>query len=424
MRLLCISLDACYQADAQTLLSLPHLGALAHQGVFCGNVQTIYPTITYPIHASLLTGCYPDKHGIAHNHKFQPNTPSHLRPWYWESKDIKAPTLLSQGAKAGRSAAAILWPTTGKDKTIANNFPEALALPGENQAVKIMKYGSFWWILKNELLIGRQRVSTAQPHLDNYATLLCQQLLLKEYSPKAAIWRRKGVQPSRRRMMRRMPDMIFLHLVSVDAMRHKYGVHSKEAKDALIHLDTLVGQLLFILQDRDAFKDTIIAVVSDHGQADVQKTVNLNALIKEAGVPCIAQSLGFGAYIHCARDVRRQVFEYLDSHKEQLFIARALDRAALDDLRVHPSIPLAVDAVRGVEFIDNDGASSHKANHGFPIDWPEARTLFWLSGPGIKRNARLDACNLVDIAPTMAAACGLSLPDADGRILTELFERG
>lgn len=422
MRLLCISLDACYQADAESLLSLPHLGALAHQGVFCSNVQTVYPTLTYPIHASLLTGCYPDRHGVIHNHKFQANTPSNVRPWYWESRDIKVPGLLSQGAKAGRSTAAILWPTTGKDRTIPYNFPEVMAFPGENQALKILKYGSVGWILKNELLIGRQRVSTQQPYLDNYATLLCQQLLMREYSPKSAMWRKRGVQPSHRRMAKRMPDMIFLHLVSVDAMRHKHGVNSPEAKSALVNLDKLVGQLLFILEDRDAIKDTVIAVVSDHGQADVQKTVNLNAFLREAGVPCVAQSLGCGAYIYCARDVRSQVFDYLENHKEKLFIERVLDRAALDSLRAHPSIPLAVDAVRGVEFIDDEFSKLHKANHGFAVHWPEAKTLFWLSGPGIKRNARLDNCNLVDLAPTMAAACGLSLPGADGRIITELFE--
>ena len=33
MRLLLISLDAAFQPDATTLLRLPHLGALADQGV-------------------------------------------------------------------------------------------------------------------------------------------------------------------------------------------------------------------------------------------------------------------------------------------------------------------------------------------------------------------------------------------------------
>ena len=67
MRLLMISLDAAFEADAKTLLSMPNLGALADRGVFCQNVQTIYPSLTYPIHTSIITGCYPDKHGIPHN---------------------------------------------------------------------------------------------------------------------------------------------------------------------------------------------------------------------------------------------------------------------------------------------------------------------------------------------------------------------
>ena len=59
MRLLLISLDSAFCEDAETLLNLPHLGALAGRGVFCDHVQTIYPTLTYPVHTSLLTGCYP-----------------------------------------------------------------------------------------------------------------------------------------------------------------------------------------------------------------------------------------------------------------------------------------------------------------------------------------------------------------------------
>ena len=59
MRLCMISLDAVAQPDADRLLGLPALSALAAEGVFCRNVKTVYPTLTYPIHASLLTGCRP-----------------------------------------------------------------------------------------------------------------------------------------------------------------------------------------------------------------------------------------------------------------------------------------------------------------------------------------------------------------------------
>ncbi|MBR2054661.1 MAG: alkaline phosphatase family protein, partial [Clostridia bacterium] len=66
-RLCMISLDAASHEDAEQLFALPNLRALQQGSLFCSRVNTIYPTITYPIHVSLITGCYPNKHGIPHN---------------------------------------------------------------------------------------------------------------------------------------------------------------------------------------------------------------------------------------------------------------------------------------------------------------------------------------------------------------------
>ena len=101
MRLCMISLDAVAQPDAGRLLGLPALSALAENGVFCDNVKTVYPTLTYPIHTSLITGCYPRTHGIGHNQPFQPDTPPNMRAWYWSVKDIKVKTLYQAAKEKG-----------------------------------------------------------------------------------------------------------------------------------------------------------------------------------------------------------------------------------------------------------------------------------------------------------------------------------
>ena len=45
----------------------------------------------------------------------------------------------------------------------------------------------------------------------------------------------------------------------------------------------------------------------------------------------------------------------------------------------------------------------------------------WLNGGMFRQGERLNACELVDIAPTLARAAGLALPMAQGRVLTEAF---
>ena len=57
-----------------------------------------------------------------------------------------------------------------------------------------------------ELKYGKQRKSILQPDLDDYATLLCEKLYAS----------------------RRPPDVLTVHLVDCDAMRHQYGAESPE----------------------------------------------------------------------------------------------------------------------------------------------------------------------------------------------------
>ena len=115
MRLCVISLDAVAQPDADRLFSLPALSALRENGAYCQNVKTVYPTLTYPSHASLLTGCYPSEHGIGHNQPFQPDTQPPMRKWYWEIGQIKKKTLHQAAFEKGADVASILWPVSGKN---------------------------------------------------------------------------------------------------------------------------------------------------------------------------------------------------------------------------------------------------------------------------------------------------------------------
>jgi len=421
MRLIIISLDAVFAADAEFLLSLPALGKMAQEGVFCDRVQTIYPSLTYPIHASIVTGCYPELHGIVHNQPFQPETEPTRRTWYWNASDIKVETLFDQAHAAGRECAALLWPTTGHARHIKYNFPEILALPGENQALKILRYGSARWLLTSELRYGKRRVSYHQPHLDDYITLITGSLIQRHYVPTSKLGKREDIIPSKRRQARHMPDVLALHLVDCDATRHRHGTFSDEAKQALIRLDERVGRLMGELDRRDLLKDTIVAVVSDHGQADITASLPLDAWLQANKVPARAQSLGFGAYIHLHRGDYLPVLDVLRKHQKELHIQHVYTREELRALHMTPDLMLAVEAEEGLVYVDKEEEVGSLATHGFGPRHPGSQALLWLSGPQFASGMRLEQCNIVDIAPTLAAAAGLILPRAQGRVLQEIL---
>ncbi len=395
MRLCMISLDAVAQPDADRLLSLPALSALAENGAFCQNVKTVYPTLTYPIHTSLLTGCYPDAHGIGHNQPFQPDTAPNMRAWYWSAQDIRVKTLHQAAQEKGLDVASILWPVSGKNRAVRRNFPEVLPLPGESAVKKMLQYASPLWILRMELLYGKTRKSILQPDLDDYAALLCEKLYASS----------------------RPPQVLTVHLVDCDSMRHRYGVESPEAHAAMERLDRRVGRILNAVKRRGLWEDTLFCVVSDHGQQDAPHGVLLDREIK-AACGARAQSLGMGAYIF-GPDLALAL-RALQEHREEWGIAHIYNQDELRALHAPEQVRLAVDALPGHCFLDKP-EETH-GEHGFGLDCPQARTLLWLSGPGIRRGERIERARLVDIAPTLAHALGLSLSQAQGRVLSEAFD--
>ncbi len=394
MRLLLISLDAVSRVDADRLLRLPALLALKGEGVFCDNVQTVYPTITYPIHTSIITGCWPEAHGIGHNQPFQPDTAPEMRKWFWEEGDIGRKTLHRAAKEAGLDVASVLWPVTGKSSSIRRNFPEVLPLPGESAVRKMLAYASPLWILHMELLYGRQRRSIRQPDLDDYAALLCEKLYASC----------------------RPPDVLTVHLVDCDAMRHRFGADSEEAYAAMERLDGRVGRMIEAVKKAGLYEETLICVVSDHGQQNARETVDLDKLLKDA-CGARAQSLGMGAYIF-GNDLAA-ARKCLQENKELFRIGHIYGKEELTALHAPKNVSLAVDAAPGVRF--GESAEGHLGDHGFAADAPEAKTLWWLAGPGVRRGATLPEARVVDIAPTLAYAMKLRLPDAQGRVIGEAF---
>ena len=395
MRLCMISLDAVAQPDADRLLCLPALSALKGQGVFCDAVKTVYPTLTYPIHTSLLTGCYPDTHGIGHNQPFQPDTAPVMRRWYWSVKDIRVKTLHQAAREKGMDVASILWPASGKNRAVRRNFPEVLPLPGENAVFKMLRYASPLWILRMEALYGKQRKSVRQPDLDDYAALLCEKLYAS----------------------RRPPHVLTVHLVDCDAMRHQYGTDSPQAHAAMERLDARVGRIVEAVRRAGLMEETLFCVVSDHGQQDAPRGVPLDRLLREA-CGARAQSLGMGAYIF-GEDLTA-AWRALTQNKQEWGISRILGAEEIRALRGPDHVRLAVDAMPGCCFIDKPGET--RGEHGFSLDCPQACTLLWLAGPGIRQNETLAEADLVDIAPTLARALGLSLPQAEGQAIIQAFE--
>src|SRR5580693_7274858 len=61
--------DYLQKFKAQT----PNLNALAAQGVHAQRLISAFPSLTFPNHYTIVTGLYPEHHGIVNNHIYDPN---------------------------------------------------------------------------------------------------------------------------------------------------------------------------------------------------------------------------------------------------------------------------------------------------------------------------------------------------------------
>mgnify|MGYP002759816862 FL=1 len=80
--LIVISLDALGYCDEDIYSNLPFLKEMIEKGTWIRKIESIYPTLTYPIHSTVVTGRYPIDHGVDNNLLLQPKR--EVMDWYWD----------------------------------------------------------------------------------------------------------------------------------------------------------------------------------------------------------------------------------------------------------------------------------------------------------------------------------------------------
>ncbi len=105
--LLVVSLDAVGDSLYKRLLSCPSFSALARESAVWREVNSVFPTNTYPVHASVVTGKNPEQHGVSGN--TEPFPGEHPK-WLYEEKHIRAKTLWQAAAEKGLDVASVMWP--------------------------------------------------------------------------------------------------------------------------------------------------------------------------------------------------------------------------------------------------------------------------------------------------------------------------
>ena len=373
--------------------------------------EGVFPTVTYPNHATIVTGVRPARHGVLSN--TIPTAAGTRGRWYEEVSDLRASPIWEWARTAGLTTAAVSWPVT-----------------------------------------AGARIDLLVPERDYYAQKEPLERLRADSTP--GIFDRLGVTPKAEMfkdvvlwdafltetvtaMIRQArPNLLLVHLVQTDYFQHRIGREGAETKAAVARVDAHVGAIRRALAEAGLADRSVIIVTGDHGFEDARQSVHPNVLLARAGLRgCPEPGDGWRATAYIAggsaailvqppRDAATAAAAEKALREAARDAYTIVSRAELDALGALPNAAFALAAAPG--FAMGSGCrgslivSGSGGQHGYLPSHPRMPTGFIAAGAGVRAGVALERVRLVDIAPTAARLLGLATPDVEGRVLGEILE--
>lgn len=431
-KLIVISMDALVYEDLAHLKHMDSFRWMLENGALAKHVRSIYPSLTYPCHTTMATGCYPNKHGVVNNTE---DTVGDADPrWLFDHKNVHCPDIFDACRAAGLTTACVGWPVTGNHPSVDYLVDECWPYgAGDIDAYRdaYLSTGTPQELFDRVVApVLQMRVGRKQPDSSFFLTHISAEII-RQYRP----------------------DVLFMHVGNVDSFRHKTGVFSPKVEEGLDQSEQILAEIIQATKDAGCFEQTNFVVTADHGQLNYTHTVNINTLFAKEGlidVDDTGRVTGWRAYCFPS-GMSAQIHLSDRTDKTLYFEVYSLLQNACSSGLWGISKVYTADEVREAEKLDGPFSFVLETDNtaSFGIDWTGPaiqpnelgecgcirgdhgyhpskglRPPFIACGPSIKRGAEISDAKLVDGAPTYAAIMGVELPEADGRALTELLISG
>lgn len=371
--LILVSLDG-FRADYLGRGRTPVLARLAATGVVADAMRPAFPSVTEPNHYTLVTGLYPDHHGIVYNVMEDPqlgffnhtNHASIADERWWDA----ATPVWVDAERVGIRTAAMFWP--GSDVAIHGTRP------------------SLW-----------RAFDRAVPPDDRVAGVLTWLDLPEEARP----------------------GLILLYFEQTDEAGHAGGPVSAQEDKALAVVDHALGVLLDGLRRRGLGDAVDLVVVSDHGMAATapERTIILDDMVDPADVHLLTA----GAVVELNPKTGREqaVAARLLTPREHVSCWRKEDIPPRLHYGTNPRIPAFVCAAesgwlvttrKSLDEAREKGGAFIAGAHGYDPADPAMGGLFVANGPDFRAGARVPAFDNVDLYALLCRLLGVTPRPNDG----------
>lgn len=366
---LLVSFDG-FRADYLDRYDLPNFQRFMREGVRAQGLIPVFPSVTSPNHYSIVTGLYPERHGIVGNMFYDPD-----REEVFDNQ-------------------------TQTDTTWYRGNP--IWLVAERQG---MVTACYFWVgcSANSIKIPQTVQSSFDPTSSNAVRV--EQVLSWLQLPE-----------------NQKPHFLTLYMFDLDDTGHQFGPDSPEVQRAAEKVDRELGHLLSGLDTLTIRQPLYVILVSDHGMGPVDLTNFV--WMDDLGVDFREWEwlgmLGAYANLHMTHGSKGDPITIRDQINSRLKQGRAFLREEVP-ISLHysqdPRIGDVVVLMNRPHLILWKGSepSTLAGEHGWNTTDSDMHGIFIARGPGIKRETRIPAFQNVDIYPLLAELLNLRISqDIDG----------
>ncbi len=410
---------------------MPTIRGLAAKGARAKRMEGSFPTVTWPNHTTLVTGVHPGKHGVIGNNYFDRETkktvPFIPDPLFDKDEIVLVPTVYDLAHGAGLKTAGVIWPATRNARTLDWQVPDVFdqeifeSNSTQSLLAEFKEAGIPYWRQMEWCKAG----GAGKPKRDWMYTRMCEHILKTH-----------------------RPNLLLLHLVTVDAIEHAVGRSADEVYWAIDDSDRCVRELMDAVEAAGLSDRAAYFICADHGFITYTKQILPNLVLREEGLrsgkglklvqKAYAQAQGGGCFIYLLDGVENREATIAQLAKRFATVegvetvigpkdfSKFGHRLPAEDPR-EPDLMLS--AADGYSFSGGESGDDvivetdqPKGSHGYSPFHPQMGANFVASGAGIKEGVVLEAISATDVAPTIAAVLGLEMKNTEGRVLKEILE--
>jgi len=350
---------------------------MASNGVL-SKMTPVFPSKTFPNHYTVVTGLFPETHGIVSNTMYDPvfnatfslgNTAEVTNGRWWGGEPIWVTTVL-QGLKS----ATYFWP--GSEAEIKGTRPTYYEIYNRNV---------------------------------NYTTRINQVLAWLDLP------------------LDQRPSFLCCYFELVDDYGHSYGPDSPKIAQAIDEVDGVLGYFLDQLKVRSIQDEVNVILTSDHGMTGLNrsKVILIDNYINMTDV--FAVDIGPVVYLIPNEGKLQQIYNQLNGSHPNMTVYFKEDIPEVftyrNNRRITPIVGIADEgwSVTTTDYFNKNPNAFTGGNHGYDNRLADMQAIFVANGPAFQKGIQLEDFVNLDVYLLLCHALGLEPASNNGTLVTSIL---